>query len=79
LQDQVGQTGDADPGQVVQSSEVTAPLDQSQDMIPGNVEGAPSMEAISVTDPSQQSKDMEALLKKIDYDPYNEDEVVIFT
>lgn len=44
----------------------------------GNIEGAPSMEAVSVTDVTQQSKDMEDLLKKIDYDPYNEDEVILF-
>ena len=33
------------------------------------------MEAVSVSDPSQQSEETEALLKKVDYDPYNEDEV----
>lgn len=36
-----------------------------------------SMEAVSVTDTIHQSTDMDALLKKIDYDPYNEDEVSI--
>lgn len=36
---------------------------------------AETMEAVSITDSTQNVADIAALLKKIDYDPYNEDEV----
>lgn len=34
-----------------------------------------SMDAVSVTDSSGNLAEISALLKKVDYDPYNEDEV----
>lgn len=37
---------------------------------------AQSMEAISVADQSQIAEDISKLMKKIDYDPYNDDEVI---
>ena len=35
----------------------------------------PSMDAVSTTDISHVTGDMADLLKKVDYDPYQEDEV----
>lgn len=81
LQESVGQTEGIDPVQAVPSTETLAPVEQSQQVqnteagAQDKIEQAPSMEAVSVTDLSQHSTDIEALLKKIDYDPYNEDEV----
>ncbi|KAK3580662.1 hypothetical protein CHS0354_017937, partial [Potamilus streckersoni] len=42
--------------------------------ITGNIPQIISMEAVSLSDTSHYSSEVEALLRKVDYDPYNEDE-----
>ena len=69
------QPGEEPDGEQLQQ-EMTAgtPLQQEgtqEEMDPQNI----TLEAVSVSDPSQQSQETEAFLKKIEGDTYNEDEV----
>lgn len=55
--------------------EESGPMEQDLVGPEVTLQHAHSMEAISVVDSVQNPAELNALLKKIDYDPYNEDEV----
>ena len=68
------QPGDEPDGMQQQEMTPGTPLQQEgtqEEMDPQNI----TLEAVSVSDPSQQSQETEAFLKKIEGDTYNEDEV----
>ena len=68
------QPGDEPDGMQQQEMTAGTPLQQEgtqEEMDPQNI----TLEAVSVSDPSQQSQETEAFLKKIEGDTYNEDEV----
>ena len=48
-----------------------------QDVTQEEVDQNITMEAVSVNSSSQKTEELESFLKKVDYDPYNEDEVLI--
>ena len=60
-------------GQLESEKKPASPIqeDATQDELVKNI----TMDAVSISDPSLVSQETESLLKKVDYDPYAEDEV----
>ena len=60
-------------GQLESEKKPASPIqeDATQDELVKNI----TMDAVSISDPSLVSQETEFLLKKVDYDPYAEDEV----